>query len=350
MLKKIRIFLDRKDKINLVLLVIGSVIISLQEALTLGLIMPFIGVATNFNSIHNNIIISKFYNYFKFSNEKLFVIYFGIFLIILYITRIFINLFYTYSLNKFSYGKYKKISKKLFQNFLMMKYKDFINKNSADITKAIVSDGINITSIIAFSLIILSESLIIFMIFLGLLIINFKIMLGLIAIVSLVICFLKFKITKKIKECGIIREQNIKKFFKIILNSFNNFKFIKLHSESRRIKDNFDEYTAEFAKVQIAFSTMSIIPRMSLETTGFILIFLSLILTIYYTGKDISLYIGTITVFVTGLYRILPSFNRILDSYHQIKYFEPSVDIIFDFYLLNSENLGNESINFNNKI
>ena len=58
-----------------------------------------------------------------------------------------------------------------------------------------------------------------------------------------------------------------------------------------------------------------------------------------YQNKDIPNLIATIGVFVAGVFRIMPSVNKILTSLQNLKFYKYSVDIIF-----------NEIQNLNNQI
>ncbi|MBE8189772.1 MAG: hypothetical protein HAW58_02635, partial [Candidatus Thioglobus sp.] len=53
-LQKMRLLLSRKDKKNLILLVIFSIIMALIESVGISAVMPFIHVATDFSVIQSN--------------------------------------------------------------------------------------------------------------------------------------------------------------------------------------------------------------------------------------------------------------------------------------------------------
>jgi ABC-type multidrug transport system fused ATPase/permease subunit len=51
-------------------------------------------------------------------------------------------------------------------------------------------------------------------------------------------------------------------------------------------------------------------------------------------------------MFILGLYRLMPSANRILSGYNQILFYKNSLDIIHNDLMYNPENFGNEPISF----
>ena len=67
---------------------------------------------------------------------------------------------------------------------------------------------------------------------------------------------------------------------------------------------------------------------------------------VYSTHKDISVFFGTLSIFVLGMYRLLPSFHRILGGYNTIAFHLKSLDIVYNEIMASREELGNEPIEF----
>ena len=125
-IKKLNYILTKKDKQYLLFLLFFSIIVSVVEVIGVGIIMPFISVATDFNNIFNNHYMKFIYHFFHFSSPLEFVVSFGVFLVFFYIFRSLFNLFYFYLLNRFSQSRYSILAYRLFENYLGMHYIDFI--------------------------------------------------------------------------------------------------------------------------------------------------------------------------------------------------------------------------------
>ena len=147
-IRKLRSLLTRRDKQFLVGLLFFSVIISLIETAGISVIMPFVAVATNFELIHDNAYYAAVYKMFDFENDATFVVCFGVILILFYVFRSIINLLYFYLLNRFTQGRYHLLAYRLFENYMGLPYKEFIGRNSSTMTKSIVSEATNLTSLI----------------------------------------------------------------------------------------------------------------------------------------------------------------------------------------------------------
>jgi len=123
MFSKLNLLLTKRDKQVLIVLLGFSVFISVIETVGIGVILPFISVASNFTLIHTNKYYQYVYKLFHFHSEINFVLAFGVGLIFFYIFRSLINLVYFYSLNKFSQGRYHLLAYRLFENLFLVVYR-----------------------------------------------------------------------------------------------------------------------------------------------------------------------------------------------------------------------------------
>ncbi|MEO1958629.1 MAG: ABC transporter ATP-binding protein, partial [Nautiliaceae bacterium] len=112
-IKKLLNLLTKRDKQFLIFLAIFSIFVSLIELFGIGVIMPFISIATDFDKIFENRYFSFLYHFFGFSSPLEFVVAFGVFLILFYIFRAIINFSYFYLLSRFSQGRYYTLAYRL---------------------------------------------------------------------------------------------------------------------------------------------------------------------------------------------------------------------------------------------
>lgn len=350
MINKLRSLLTKRDKQFLIGLFFFSIIISIVETAGVSVIMPFIAIATDFNLVHTN----KYYEYiyitFNFDNEVIFVITFGVLLIVFYIFRSIINLSYTYMLNKFTHSRYHLLAYRLFENYMAMPYKDFAGKNSSTLTKSIINEAINLTQLISALLYMMSEIFIVIFIYSMMLYVNYKITFLLTTILLLNAILMIKTVSKNIKKAGVIRAEVQKNFYEIINRSFGNFKLIKLQSNDKDILKDFGKASFIYAKANITNATLSQIPRFFLELVGFSIIIFIIIYLVWKYENNISSVLSIISMFVLALYRLMPSVNRIMSSYNNILFNLKALDIVHNDLMYESEELGQEAVLFKNDI
>jgi len=326
-LKKLNTILTKRDKKFLLGLVIFSIFISLIEVIGVGVIMPFIAVATDFSKIYSNKYFKFFYDLFHFNSAISFVVVFGIVLILFYLFRSLINLFYFYTLAKFSQGRYHLLAYRLFENYLGMHYIDFINKNSSNLIKTIITEALNLVQLISNILFMLSEIFVVILIYIMLLWVNWKMTILLTLFLLVNIFLLKKFISTKIKIVGEVRNKMQQKFYEIIISSFGNFKIIKLKGNDDEVLNRFSRASFGFAKANIINATLSQFPRLFLEAIGFSLVAIIVIYLVLKYHSDIRAALPILSMFVLGLYRLMPSVNRIYSNYNEILFRLKSLEL-----------------------
>ncbi len=152
-------------------------------------------------------------------------------------------------------------------------------------------------------------------------------------------------VSKKIKKEG-GKEKCSKIFYEILNTTFGNFKMIKLKSNDEKILEKFSNASYGFAKSNITNETLSHFPRLFLEASGFIVVIFIVVYLVYKNEQDISGAMPLISVFILGLYRLMPSANRILSGYNQIVFNYKSLDIVHNDLIYEIEDLGDEKILF----
>ncbi len=350
MLKKLSFLLSRKDKRFLIVLLLLSIFISLIETIGVGLIMPFISLASDFSKVQSNEYFLFLYNMFAFKSPLEFVVSFGFFLVVFYIFRAVVNYIYFYILNHFAQGRYHVIAYKLFENYMGMHYHHFIGKNSSFLTKNIVDEASNVVQLISFALFMSSEIFVLIFVYGMLLLVNWKMTFLLTFFLGINVLLLRFFVSFKIKKAGEERAEFQKNFYEILTASFGNYKIIKLKDKDEEVLQHFAQFSSGYATAKSKSATLSQFPRLFLEMLGFSLVTIIIIYLLMKYQQDIQGALPLLMVFVLGLYRLLPSVNRIFTSYNQILFFSKSLDIVHNELLYENEGLKDKTISFSQEI
>ena len=345
-LQKLRQLLSRRDKIILLWLLLFSIVISLIEMIGIGVIMPFISVASDFSKIQTDNYFHKIYTFLSFSKPLDFVVAFGVALIIFYIFRAVLNLVYLYALNRFSQGRYHLLAYRLFENYMGMEYRKFIDKNSSHLFKNIINEANNLVTLISASLFMMSEIFVLILIYGMLIYVNWKMTLLLTIFLGTNIVLLKIFVSSKIKKAGEDREVFQQKFYEIMNKSFGNFKIIKLKTKEKPLLAEFSKASFGFAESNIKNQTLAQFPRLFLEMLGFSLVAIIVIYLVLKYQDNIQGALPILMVFVVGLYRLMPSVNRIFNSYNQILFYSKSLHIIHNELIYEPEELGDDILEF----
>ena len=342
--------LSEKDKKVLIGLLIFSIFVSIIEVVGISAIVPFIGMVTDNEIIHSNQYYSYIYQFLAFESEVSFIISFGIVLIFFYIFRSVFNLAYVYSLANFTQSRYHSISNKLFQHYMEISYKSFINKNSSTMTKNIVNEAQNLTQVISSLMFMVSEIFIFISLCLLMLYVDWRIALALGFIVALNAMLMLKTISKKVKSIGLIRAKALTSLYEDINSSFGNFKIVKLRYTIEKNLEEFKKNSGKFTRTNVINITFSNMPRLFLEAIGFGMVIFIITYLVWKHDGNIFNIMPTITIFVFSLYRLMPSINRIATGYNEILFYRKSLDIITEDLSDKVERIGEKSIEFGKEI
>ncbi|WP_278572834.1 ABC transporter ATP-binding protein [Fusobacterium ulcerans] len=351
MLKKIKKLFSKNEMKKLLGITVFSIIISLSEVVGLSTIVPFMAMVTNQNIIFENKYLKLIYNFFSFESTKNFIFYFGITIILIFLIKNLLNIFFNYILVAFSQNYYYQFTCKLMENYLKYPYQNFVKKNSNNLMKNITSEANMLVSLIQSLLMLISEVCIVFFIYLVMLYVDLKITLFVTAFMGINILLIKYLILNKTKKWGAERSKAIEEYYQIIGSTFGNYKFIKLQSNDEKIMNNFQNSCNKYIKVDKKYMSSQPVPRLILEFLGFSIVVVLIIFSVMiYDENGLAKIMPVISIFFIGLYRILPSVNRIINNYQTILFYRKSLDIIVDELESEVENIENKSIEFNRNI
>lgn len=347
--KKLLAITTRQEKKNFIILIFMSIFLSIIETVGISAIMPFITLASDPSKIVSNKYSKIVYDFFEFSTTTNFMIFFGLSLIGFYIFRATYSMLYNYILNKFAFGRFHAFAFRLFKNYTNLPYKRFVKRNSAELIKTIVNEASNLSFYMQSLLLIFSEFFTVVLLYALLLLMDWKMTLVLTILLGAKVLFLLFFLKKRIEKEGLKRSIMQSKFYKILNETFGNFKIIKLIQNEEKLYSEFSNISYGYARANIVSNTLSQLPRLSLETIGFSVL-IGIVVYVLFQYNDANFVLPIISMYALALYRILPALNRILSNYNTILFLSNSLDIVYSDLSYTPQTEGKDFIDFKNKI
>ncbi|MBE9835325.1 ABC transporter ATP-binding protein/permease [Campylobacter concisus] len=347
--KKLLAITTRQEKKNFIILIFMSIVLSIIETVGISAIMPFITLASDPSKIVSNKYSKMVYDFFEFSTATNFMIFFGLFLIGFYIFRAIYSMLYNYILNKFAFGRFHAFAFRLFKNYTNLPYKRFVKRNSAELIKTIVNEASNLSFYMQSLLLIFSEFFTVVLLYVLLLLMDWKMTLVLTILLGAKVLFLLFFLKRRIEKEGLKRSIMQSKFYKILNETFGNFKIIKLIQNEEKLYSEFSNISYGYARANIVSNTLSQLPRLSLETIGFSVL-IGIVVYVLFQYNDANFVLPIISMYALALYRILPALNRILSNYNTILFLSNSLDIVYSDLSYTPQIEGKDFIDFKNKI
>ncbi len=329
MLKKINYVLDRKQKINLGILLIIIFIGAFVELLGVSAVMPLINVAMQPETIHEKwyfILISK---YTGITDANQMVLFLAVLLIIIYILKN-IYVMAMYSLQyRFVFNNQQRLSVRMMKSYMQQDYLFHVSKNVAEFQRNITSDvngfftvALNVLQFLAeFSV---STVLVIFLLI--------QDWVSTIAVAALLFLFMGIftiffkKVLVKIGEES--RKANVL-VTKWLFQAFSGIKEIKVANKEYFFITNYDKNYKDCARVQRQQSILTYLPKPVMETVCICSLMLAMIIKIAVMKSDIVSFVTTLSVFAVAAFRMLPSFNKITGYISSMMFNKPAIDSVY---------------------
>jgi ATP-binding cassette subfamily B protein/ATP-binding cassette subfamily C protein len=347
-LKKLNRILERKRKFYLVALFFLSVFLSLIETAGVSVVMPFISIASNPDMIDSGWY-KYFFYLFGFASKNSFIISFGAVIIAFYVFRSFYNIFYNYSLNKFSLGTFRYFATRLFKTYLGLPYKVYVQKNPSVLAQMISGEANNLSNLLLNMLRMLSEAVTVLFLYIFMLLVHWQITLVLTCILILIVLFVFATLIRLSKKLGEKRYRANMKLSRTMWETFGNFKFIKLKGNEDQVFRVFSDSTNSLSHSSIISATLGTIPKNILENLGFSLL-IAAVCYILWRYNSAAMVIPIISMYALALYRMLPAINRILENLNSISYAQQSLHSLYDDLNLETDTEGSALIAFTRSI
>ncbi len=329
MLKKINYVLDRKQKINLGILLIIIFIGAFVELLGVSAVMPLINVAMQPETIDEKwyfILISK---YTGITDANQMILFLAVLLIIIYILKN-IYVMAMYSLQyRFVFNNQQRLSVRMMKSYMQQDYLFHVSKNVAEFQRNITSDvngfftvALNVLQFLAeFSV---SAVLVIFLLI--------QDWVSTVAIAALLFLFMGIftvffrKVLVKIGEES--RQANVL-VTKWLFQAFSGIKEIKVANKESFFITNYDKNYKDCARVQRQQSILTYLPKPVMETVCICSLMLAMIIKIAVMKSDIVSFVTTLSVFAVAAFRMLPSFNKITGYISGMMFNKPAIDSVY---------------------
>ena len=142
LIKKLIFFLSSRERKQVVLLFSMILVMAFLDLLGVASIMPFMAIVLDPDVIETNKVLNlvfKFLNNFGVDNKSQFVFLVGILVFFLLVFSLTFKALTSYAQVRFSKMREYTICKRLLEGYLHQPYSWFLNRNSSNLTKTIVT-------------------------------------------------------------------------------------------------------------------------------------------------------------------------------------------------------------------
>jgi len=332
LIKKFFSILSNNQKRYLIYIIILSFIGALLEMMTLGLLVPIIGLL-NSETLSNNYLVSSILTSISFLLKKFGNNEISVLIVLFFIIFIFKTIFFTGLIklsSKFSSSISFNLSSKIFENYLYQKYYFYLTRGSSKLIQNITNEINNLINIYLSSILSLfNEALLLISISAILIILSPISFFSILSVFFLFSFIFVYLIKKFLKKWGYQRQDHQENSIKYLQEGIRGIKELRIYNLEKNFLDYFKFHTKKYLKIEENINFISIVPKYYIELLGvisFVVVF-GILFSNNYQYSEIILILG---VFAASALKILPSINKVINSIVKIKYSYSSVNLIYN--------------------
>ena len=323
-IKKLDKLLNKGQKIKLIFLTFLLIVGMLLEALGIGILIPFLesisndGMSPNLNYLNEKLNAS--------SKEELIKLILLAVLIVYTFKTIFL-IFLNYRQNRFLFNLNADITYRLLRKYFNQSYDFFVQSSISKLHKHLHMDTSYFTTYCTSLVNLISEIGLLSSILISILIVEpfAAIFVGLLFIF---LSFIFYSLSKrKLSTWGYRRKKIEEDLNKEILESLSGIKELMVFNKLEYFTEMFKKRKFSLSDLQSKFTTINLLPRYYLEFIT-VLVLVSFILLMLTFENSFSEIIPILGLFIAASFKMIPSLNKIIASFQNLKYYSSSIQIL----------------------
>jgi ABC-type multidrug transport system fused ATPase/permease subunit len=313
------------------------------EVISIGVIGPFIALATNPKAIEQNVWLKTIYNQLHLTSEIQFLIVIGLVVVALFYVKAFVSFTAQKNVFEFGFSQQAELSARLMQAYLRAPYTFHLSRNSASLIQNINNETERFTNGLMMPLLTSISNSIIILALICLLLRTNVLAVVIIAIVLLLAFMIVYSLKDRLKRWGKESSEARTEIIRTINHGLGGLKETKVIGCEPYFESQMQKYVNKFGVTSALAVGFTNLPRFMIE--AFLITFLILFTIIFVVSnqQDSQNLSSVLGIFALASIRLLPAINNVVTSITGIRYASFSLDQIY-FDLKEVENLQEEQI------
>lgn len=340
--KKMMVLLDRKQKVQMLGLLVLMFIGAMAEALSVGVVIPVVEIIMKPNAITENKYMNWAFVHSPFTKETGFGIAVMVSLVVAFALKNIFLYFEQKMLYRFIFSNQFRTSERMMKNYLRRDYEYFLSSDTAVIQRNITSDVNNMYALIQSTLQLISEIIVFITLAILCLVVNPFMTLTISVLLAVTLVVIKIAIKPVLYKAGKDNQDFYSGLFKWISQTVTGIKEVKVGAKESYFINEYIKCGKGYVGAVQKYTLVNNVPRLIIEVVCVVgmVIYLTYL---YLTKGDMGGTVTTLAPLGLALARLMPSANRINNYLNNIAYFEP-------FFMGVSDNLQDEISDQNSNV
>ena len=327
-LRKILAILTPRERRQGVLVLVMMTILAVIEMAGVASIMPFLAVLGNPSVVEQNPYLSSVYEWMGFESIQTFLIALGIFAVIILIAAAVFRTLANYALYRFTNMRRHSVSRRLLAGHLRQPYEFFLDKNTSDLSKTVLSEVDQLTNNVVRPVIgMFAKGVAALAVIALLLVVDPLIALIVGGVLGGSYGLFYLAVRGILGRIGKDRVSANRQRFKAAAEALGGIKELKVLGRERAFFKVFDPASARFAKHHATCEVLAQIPKYLIEAIGIAAI-IAVALYILGSGSDLGQALPIIGLYALAGYRLLPALQYVYGAMARLRFGVSALDTV----------------------
>lgn len=323
-----------------VLLLSGAVIImAVLEVINVSAIAPFLALASEPTMIQDNAVLAYLYDFFDFDSVNGFLIAVGLGVFTLMLLSNAWSALTTWAQLRLVWSLNHQLSAQMLERYLHRPYTYFLSRNTADLSKNLLSEVQQITSNMIQPTVLALGKVVVA---LGIIFVLIAVNPWLAVLVTVVVggsYGLIYSLTRKrLNAIGRDRVNANEERFTVAGEAFGGIKEVKVLNAENAFLERFQGPSYRFSRHQASRQTISSVPRYAIETVAFGTVILIVVYLLAFE-HDFGAIVPTLGMYAFAGYRLMPALQQIFQAVTAIRFYGSALESILDDLAMDQEAL-----------
>ena len=316
-------------KRKLVPLIFIVTIASVLETIGVGLIGPFLSLASYPEYVHKVSFMDWVYKQLGMQSSSQFILMLGIIIIFLFCIKALLYFWSRLYTIKFSFNQKNLLISRLLHAYLVVPYTFHLNRNTASLIQNVVVETEHFTHYCLLPLLGSIASFTIMFVLLLLLAKTSLLLLVMMLGILLPIFILFQRLGGKFSKWGEILSETYQEMVRIINHSLGGLKETRIIGCELYFEQQMAQQGQKHARAATFYLGCENLPRILIETCLIVFLVLFISLSQVFSKGGMQDLISVLGVFAVGSIRLIPSASQFLQSIAQMKRFSHSLDMLY---------------------
>ncbi|MEQ9370583.1 MAG: ABC transporter ATP-binding protein [Coleofasciculus chthonoplastes F3-SA18-01] len=314
---------------SLIFLLLVFIFTSILEAFGIGLVGPFISLASNPESIQSITVLDWAYQKSGVESPQQFIPIVGFVIIIIFCIQALLYFSSQTYIYRYTHQQKSRLIARLLKAYLTAPYTFYLKQNTANIIKNIISETNQFTQGCLLALLLFTTNGIVVGVLMGLMALSSPLLLVMILVI-LVPTFLVFnKLGNRFKRWGKTQSETQREMIRTVNHGLGGLKETRVIGCESYFENKMDEQVRKYARAATLSQASNLLPNIFIKTCliVFVILFVSLF-NIFFTesGQDLTAVMG---VFAVAAVRLIPASSQFISAMGKMRTSSHALDMLY---------------------